>query len=127
MSLVIEVYKGEQGKLKIELVGRLDTNTSPHLEASLAALSPQQYPLQVLDLARLDYVSSAGLRCLFKARKELVAQQGRLLLVHLQPQVKKVFEIIKALSVDEVFASVEELDDYLDKIQRKARIGGDSD
>ena len=123
MGLEVEVYKGENGKVKVELVGRLDTNTAPQLEERLASLSAQEFPHQVLDLAKLDYVSSAGLRTIFKARKELVAQNGRMLLVHLQPQVRKVFEIIKALSVDEVFSSIEELDNYLDKIQKKARSG----
>ncbi len=123
MSLKIEVYKGETGKVKVELIGRLDTNTAPQLEEKLASLSAQECPLQVLDLAQLEYVSSAGLRCIFKARKDLVAQQGRMLLVHLQPQVRKVFEIIKALSVDEVFTSIEELDHYLDQMQKKTRSG----
>ncbi|MGN6093137.1 MAG: STAS domain-containing protein, partial [Luteibacter jiangsuensis] len=36
-----------------------------------------------------------------------------------QPQVKKVFDIVKAVPVAEVFASVGELDQYLDHMQRQ--------
>jgi sigma-B regulation protein RsbU (phosphoserine phosphatase) len=33
--------------------------------------------------------------------------------------VRKVFDIVKAVPVNEVFASTEELDDYLDRMQRQ--------
>ena len=46
-------------------------------------------------------------------------RDGRTLLLNPQPQVKKVFEIVKAVPVAEVFASVTELDQYLDHMQRQ--------
>lgn len=119
MALKIELIQDEADKLKIELVGRLDTNTTPMLEEKLAELDSEKWPVQVLDLRNLDYVSSAGLRCIFKARRELMAKHGILLLVNLQPQVRKVFEIIKVLKMEEVFSNLQELDAYLDKMQRR--------
>jgi anti-anti-sigma factor len=68
----------------------------------------------------VEYVSSAGVRVILKARKVLKKQNGQALLMHLQPQVKKVFEIIKALPTTQVFTSVAELDRYLDQMQKKA-------
>jgi anti-anti-sigma regulatory factor len=56
-----------------------------------------------------------------KAKKALKKNEGKVILVHLQPQVKKVFDIIKALPTMTVFTSIEELDDYLDKMQRKVK------
>jgi hypothetical protein len=41
------------------------------------------------------------------------------LLVNPQVQVRKVFEIVKAVPVKEIFENVRELDEYLDRIQRK--------
>lgn len=120
MSLAIEIYKSDGGKCKIELKGRLDTNTASEFDERAAAVDHKEFPIQVVDLAKLDYVSSAGVRSLFKARKAAHEAGGQLLLVHPQPQVKKVFDIIKALPTTAIFTSHEEMDAYLDAMQRKA-------
>ena len=123
MSLDIEIYKSENGRCQIELKGRLDTHTSQKLETSLANLDAGELPIQILDMQNLNYISSAGLRCIFKAKKVVVAGGGRLLLVNLQPQVKKVLDIIKALPTTAVFSSNAELDEYLDKMQKQGVAG----
>lgn len=79
----------------------------------------------VLDLSALDYISSAGLRSIAKARKSMRARDGQTLLVNPQVQVRKVFDIVKAVPVKEIFENVRELDDYLDRIQRKVVSEGD--
>ena len=61
----------------------------------------------------------------FKARKVLAARAGKVLVVNLQPQIRKVFDIVKAVPVSDVFASVAELDAYLDAMQRKVLEGDD--
>ncbi|MBN9419457.1 MAG: STAS domain-containing protein [Candidatus Eremiobacteraeota bacterium] len=123
MSLDIEIYKSENGRCQIELNGRLDTHTSQKLETCLAGLDVGELPIQILDMQNLNYISSAGLRCIFKAKKVVVAAGGRLLLVNLQPPVKKVLDIIKALPTYAVFASNAELDEYLDKMQKQGAAG----
>jgi Anti-anti-sigma regulatory factor (antagonist of anti-sigma factor) len=80
----------------------------------------------VLDLAGLDYISSAGIRSVFKARKALAARAGKVLVVNPQPQIQKVFDMVKAVPLNEIFTSVEEADAYLYAMQRKV-IEGDSD
>lgn len=119
MSLAIEIYKSDGGKCRVELVGRLDTNTAEQFDAKIATVDRAEHPIQVVDLARLEYLSSAGVRSLFKARKEANDAGGQLLLVNPQPQVKKVFDIIKALPTTSVFESQEEMDRYLDAMQKK--------
>jgi len=71
-------------------------------------------------MAKVDYISSAGLRSLFRAQKDLKSRGGKALMVHLQPQVKKVFEIVKTVDLETVFRNLAELDDYLDAMQNKA-------
>jgi anti-anti-sigma factor len=90
--------------------------------AGAGARRPPQSPRFdnfVLDLAGLEYISSAGLRSVFKARKQALAQGHRLLVVGAQPQVQKVFDIVKAVPLSEIFTSNEELDAYLDEIQQR--------
>jgi anti-anti-sigma regulatory factor len=48
---------------------------------------------------------------------------GKFLLVNMQPQIKKVFEIIKALDGMSVFKDQEEMDDYLTAMQNKVKDG----
>jgi anti-sigma B factor antagonist len=73
----------------------------------------------VFDLNAVTFISSAGIRVILKTQKALKQRNGKVVLISLQPQVKKVFEIIDALPSLSVFASIEELDQYLDHIQRK--------
>jgi hypothetical protein len=42
--------------------------------------------------------------------------------MNLQPQIKKVFDIVNALPSMKIFASVDELDDYLDAIQKRVKL-----
>jgi len=75
----------------------------------------------VVELSQLQYISSAGLRAILKQKNALGSRQGRILLVNPQPQVRRVFEIIKALPAQTIFTSLEEMDEYLERVQRQIR------
>ena len=64
-------------------------------------------------------LSSAGLRAIFRAKKTMAAKNATVLVVHLTRPVKKVFDIVKAMPTESVFASWDELDAYLDQMQKK--------
>jgi len=81
----------------------------------------------VLDLAQLAYISSAGIRSILKARKAMATRQGKVLVVNPQPQIQKVFDVVKAVPMDDIFASTAEADAYLDAMQRKVLRGEDED
>lgn len=127
MSFEVQVERVLPARVVIRPVGRLDATSYREfdrvLDGALADV-PRNGTL-VVDLADLEYISSAGLRSLFRARKGMRAHGGHALLVHAQPQVRKVFEIVKAVPVHEVFSSVEELDAYLADMQRKV-VEGDT-
>ena len=53
----------------------------------------------VLDLARLDYISSAGLRVVLLLAKKLKQAGGALALCDIQPSVREVFEISGFLAI----------------------------
>ena len=112
---------GTDGR-RVTLTGRLDTETTPLLDACLAPVlvTPAVRAL-VFDLQALEYISSAGIRALVKARKALEGRGGRVVVAHVQPAVQKVFDIVRALPAADIFASEAELDAYLDAMQRRAR------
>ena len=104
---------------QLRLIGELDTTTSPQLAPVIEQLQASPPSVLVLNLKDLVYISSAGLRYVFQMKKLMKAHGGRFVISEPSPQVKKVFEIVKAVPVQSVFASTAELDDYLDKMQRQ--------
>jgi anti-anti-sigma factor len=80
----------------------------------------------VLDLADLEYISSAGVRSILKARKAMAQHNGKVLVANPQAQIQKVFDVVRAVPMHEIFASVAEADAYLDSVQRKV-LRGDED
>jgi anti-anti-sigma factor len=119
MTLKVDIADRAAAK-HIALEGKLDTTTSPQFDEEIAPALSSGATVMVLDMTNLSYISSAGLRSVFKARKAMEARNGTLLLVNVQPQVQKVFDIVKALPAQSVFKSVVDLDQYLDYMQRKA-------
>ena len=117
MTLEIEVYPPVNGNQYVMLGGRLDTLSHAQLDEALAPMLAARP--QALDLAHLDYISSAGVRSILKARKALAPHEGRLLVVHPQEQIRKVIEIVQAVPMDEIFESTADADAYLDALQRR--------
>jgi len=119
MSLTIDVDTTQR---RISLAGRLDTHTAPDLDKALDSLVAGVGTGQLIfDLSGLEYLSSAGVRCFIRARKAIEPGGGTVAVVNPQPGVRKVLDIIKAIPAGGIFASVAELDDYLDEMQRRAR------
>ena len=67
----------------------------------------------------VNYMSSAGVRVILKAQRVIQKNKGEFSMVNLQPQIRKVFDIINALPDLTIFSSVQELDSYLDTMQKK--------
>ncbi|MEM1411855.1 MAG: STAS domain-containing protein [Pseudomonadota bacterium] len=118
MSLTIDRCD-QVGKTTIELGGELDTTTAPLMRPVIEQLAGSPPLMLVLDLHQLDYISSAGLRCIFQLKKIMKTTDGELVISRPSEQVRKVFEIVKAVPIQSVFSSTEELDAYLDRMQRK--------
>ena len=75
----------------IVLSGRLDTVTAPQLEAELEKILSDSDAL-VLDMANLEYISSAGLRVILKAQKAMNTK-GTMKLIHVGESITEVFDI----------------------------------
>ena len=82
--------KQENGVLTLAVGGRLDTNTSPELEAEVTTEGVSEI---VFDFAALEYISSAGLRVLMGAQKALAASGGKVRVVNPNAMVKGVLDI----------------------------------
>ena len=77
--------------LTLQLEGRLDTTTSPQLEAELSA-SLDGVTQLTLDLQQLAYLSSAGLRVILGAQKRM-NKPGQMVVRHVNETIMEVFEV----------------------------------
>ncbi len=88
----MELTKEAKGSyLTISIDGRLDTTTAPQLEAEINS-SLEGVTDFVIDMAKLVYVSSAGLRVLLKAQK-IMNKQGKMTVRNASQEIKEIFEV----------------------------------
>ena len=78
-------------ELSVALEGRLDTTTAPELEAALKE-SLDGVAALTIDLEKLEYISSAGLRVLLSAQK-IMNRQGEMKLVKVNEAIMEIFEV----------------------------------
>lgn len=76
-------------KLTLALEGRLDTTTAPQLEAAAELDDVKEL---IVDLEKLEYISSAGLRVLLAMQKRM-NKQGKMTVCHVNAIVREVFDI----------------------------------
>ena len=77
--------------LTLRLGGRMDTTAAPELESVVDSSLAGVQEL-ILDLEALEYISSAGLRVILKARKMMLAH-GSMKLIHVNDTIMEVFDI----------------------------------
>ena len=92
--------KGSAPVVTLALVGRLDTNTAPQLDAALNTVLEGVREL-TLDMQELEYLSSAGLRSLLAAQKRM-AKQGSMVLCNVNEAIMEVFELTGFSSILEI-------------------------
>lgn len=117
MALQIKFETPYPRSVRAVLDGRLDAMTSPQLDQFVAMHTAQAIDTLIFDLQKLEFVSSAGLRIFAKARKLMKTKKGKTVFINLQSQVQKVFDLVKAVPVADVFANDQELDAYLTNLQ----------
>ncbi len=86
------ITKSQEGKnVTLALEGRLDTVTSPELEAELKQCMEGADSL-TMDFSKLEYISSAGLRVLLSAHKTM-SRKGGMTIQHVNEIVSEVFDV----------------------------------
>lgn len=78
-------------EITFTLEGRLDTTTAPALEAELSGVLANATVLK-LDLSKLEYMSSAGLRVLLSAQKAM-NKKGQLTIANVSAEIMEIFEL----------------------------------
>lgn len=85
----------------VEVNGRIDSSTAPQLEKALQSIIDEGRYRIVVDMSGVDFMSSAGLRALLSAVKQVRRfNRGDLRLANVQTKVAKAFELA---GLNEVF------------------------
>ena len=121
MPLKVKSEPRRPGVMVISPIGAIDASTYTILEDKVDQALKESPDVIIFDMEFADYISSTGIRVLLKTKKTLKETNGKMVFMNLQPQIKKVFDILQAIPSLKVFASVEELDNYLDVMQKAAR------
>ena len=129
MELQVTWEERAEGMFVVRPEGSLDSNTYTILEDVVAQLVGPSTRVLAFNMEALEYISSAGLRVLFKAAKALEEHGGSYMMSNLKPQIQKVFDIINALPSMRIFRDLQEADAYLDAMQKQeiARVRGESE
>jgi anti-sigma B factor antagonist len=88
--------------------GKLDTGTSPDAQQRLTRLIEAGGNRFLVNFEKLDYISSAGLRVLLTAAKQLKGSDGELRICSLNEVVAEVFDISGFTTIFKVFGSESE-------------------
>jgi len=103
----IEVVKSDHVTV-LKAAGRVDSTTAFQLgEALTSELNAGQYQL-VVDLADVDYMSSAGLRELVNAYRDAKKAEGDLRLVRPSHRVQQILEMAGLDTIFQIFGRVED-------------------
>jgi serine/threonine-protein kinase RsbW len=91
--------------------GRLDSNSSPRLEAALTAQLQQGVTWLLVDMASVEYIASSGLKVLVAAWRRARDAGGDVVLAEMQPRLVEIFEMV---GFDMLFQIYPDLDVALD-------------
>ena len=119
MPFKITTFQKNTFTTTVMLSGILNTDSAPKLDHEIQQLLAGGTKMIILDLAKLMLITSTGIGIMTKAKVSLSKRGGDLAMINLQPQIKKVFEIVRLLPVLNVFENAEELDRYLIAVQNK--------
>jgi len=119
MPLTINQKQVSDETLSLELQGSLDSDTAPELDRVLTDALKPTTRVVALNMAGVTFISSAGLRVVFKTLKLMKSRGGQVSVTQMSKGVRKVFEIVKVMPDLTVFASQAEMDEYLAEIQRR--------
>src|ERR1700722_10823754 len=92
----------------VHVVGRVNSSNAPELDERLKQLVGAGCRGIVIDLARLDHMTSAGFRCLLRAERQIKEVAGKLVLCGLQGLTLELFEIGGFLEMLTIAATREE-------------------
>jgi stage II sporulation protein AA (anti-sigma F factor antagonist) len=93
-------------KLVVYLEGRLDVSVANEVEEELSKLIDEGgHRHIVLNMDKVEYMSSSGFRACIATLRKLNSMEGTLKLCNIRPSVKRIFDVIELTSLFDIFES----------------------
>lgn len=80
------------GVLTMQIDGRIDTMTAPELEGELKHSVTDDVKVLIFDFAKVEYLTSAGIRVIMAAEK-VMSTQGQMKLIHVNDEINEIFDM----------------------------------
>ena len=119
MRVKISTIPGKEGYFTVAPHGPIDSDTYLEFQNSITPILVGSTKGICMDLTDVDYISSAGLGVFFNTNKLLGKNNGSLIFSNLKPQIKRLFEIVKALPPETLFSNAAEADAYFYKMMNE--------
>ena len=113
MALEVNTAIRSPGIFVVAPIGSIDGTDQGMLQEKVDSVLKQNPDMIIFDMEHADYINSMGIRVLVKTKNAMKQRGGKIAFINLQPQIKKVFEILNAMPAFKVFATIQEFDDYL--------------
>ena len=107
-NISISLSESDQDKVsEVRVDGVIDTTTAGELEEVIDSLLKRDRYRVVLDLAGVDYISSAGWGIFISHIKEVRANDGDIKLANMITNVYEIYELLEFDKVLKVYSSVD--------------------
>jgi anti-sigma B factor antagonist len=106
-GFVADVSQAGDDLSVVRLAGELDLAGAPELSRALASIPATASTRVVVDLTKLAFMDSTGLRALIVAAKALAATGGTLTLAGPRPAVQRLFELVRLSEVIPIESSLD--------------------
>ena len=126
MELEVNIIRKDNGVIILLPTGSVNETTCSILKKQIDSVMDEKISTLVLDMNGVEFMSSVGVGLINSTKNKLKAKNVEFAMINLQPAIKKVFEIMSLLPTLNVFQNVEELDEYLGRIQKRVSEEGTS-
>ena len=112
----MEITHSQQGELCIvTCTGRIDTENHTEAETALMDIINAGNHRLLLDFSGLDYINSAGLRTLINVAKQVIKEDGKLVIASMNSYIQEVFDSAGFHILIPCFPSVDEAQSRFDE------------
>ena len=119
MHIDIKPDRNKKGFFTVTPGESIDTDSHDDFRRHLLPILIKSTKGILIDLKKVDYISSAGLGVLFSINRLMKENKGSLLFCHLKPQIERLFDVVKVLPKENQFKSIEEADRFFYAVMNK--------
>ena len=105
LTVTVRESGQDSGLAVFQLAGHLDAQTVRELEIRFESQMKASRVRWIVDLEKLDYISSAGLGSFVGVLSELRAQGGDIFFVGLTQKMEKIFKVLGFTRIFRVYAN----------------------